>query len=301
MNKYLKPAQRDSAIRLDYILNSYKGAILRGEEGTGKTIIATQISEDRGNILWVAPAKDLKSIAGKVRSYQEEMGLARDDVFKFVSYQCFGNVNRMSIKELNKFDFIVFDECHNLRNWKNSHTQRFVRTHIPKYLFLSGTPMVKNPRDMIYVLRKCGLFKKQSTRDFDIFYFDAQPSQFGDFLERGAFQNEEHFQTNVDKVCHELEHKDINQNVGSLNIHMAYVAMDNPPPMPKDITKYTETKKKLGMLKAKAAKDIILHRIKENNIKTALILTHYHEVAEKVAKDLGFPLALKATRRIQGI
>ena len=293
MNRHLLPAQRSAVIRLEYILNKYRGAVLRGEEGVGKTIIAAQIAEERGDILYVAPAKDLDDIRKKIDKYKIEFGLAYEDNFTFVSYHKYADPVKMPASELKKYDFIIFDESHTLANWSASWTQRFVRSNFPKYLFLTATPMVTTPRGFLYVLRKCGLFSKQTTKDFDIFYFDAKPSKFGDFLERGEFQNEEHFQINVDKVAHELKHIDINPSTPPLNISIHNVDLENYIAKPIDITQYSRARVELGLEKAKASLGFIKSKLATEPV-PHLILTHHHKVAKYIAEELGLPLAINS-------
>ena len=282
----LFPAQKKAVALLDDILRRYKGAVLRGEEGTGKTLMASTIAESYEKVLWVCPAGVIKDIRAKIDEYKLDVDI------DLISYHGFGNVNKISAKDMKQYDFMIFDECHNLRNYKASWTTRFVRLRGPQqYLFLSGTPLLKSPMDFMYVLRKCGLWAGKSTNDFKIRYFGATPSKFGDFLDIGEFQNATCFQTQVDKVTALIKHKDIDSNMPNMNLHFEMVEGDYEKP--KDITKETTVRKEYGLRKVPQVAERIRAIRRENmGSKVSITLCHFHETAKGIHREIGGTLAL---------
>ena len=280
----LQPAQYDSKILLSNILRHFDGAILRGDEGCGKTPIATTIASEYEKVLWVMPAKDIPSTKAKVKGY----GLDAD--IDFISYHRFGNTRKFTRKDYHKYDLMIFDECQNLRNWKASWTKRFVRINSPQFLFLSATPMIKSPRDWLYVLRKCGLWKRMSTADWDIHFMSATPSKYRDGLDRGEFRHGDAFQIEVDKVCVELKNEDIDKDFPPLLVDHHILKGEYVPP--KDITQETKTRLSYDLKKVDEAVLYIDKVWRDEGIDTLLVLTYFHEVAQALESHLMGRLAL---------
>ena len=285
----LYPAQQDVVDKLKWILSDYNGAVLRGEEGTGKTIISAEVASTYEKVLYVGRAKDLKSLKAKMLQYTVDYKIPTQHI-EFVSYHKFGNIKKLPASELAKYDFFIFDECQHLRNWSASWTKRFVKLSKRPFLCLSGTPLVRSPKDFIYTLRKCGLWKGMGMDDIYVRYFDAKQSNYGDFKEFGEFQNAACFQIQVDKVTVELKHTDIDKDMPGFTININYVEGEYQPP--KDITEETETRKKHGIAKLPQVSKMIRKHWRENRVHTSLILCYFHETAKKLSKLIGVPTAL---------
>ena len=282
----LTPAQKRARIALTDILKNYRGAVLHGDMGVGKTWIACDVASKYKKILMVSNAAALKDLREKVTKYETATGNILD--IDLISYHKFADYKKVSAASLGKYDFFIFDEVQNLINYKAGKTSRFVRLSKGKYLHLSGTPMKKSPLDYIYVLRKCGLF--ESTEWFYKRYFNAQRSRYGDFMEKGAFRNAQCFQNHVDRVCVRLTEKDVQPDMPDINWSITKLKGEYTPP--EDITKETRTRLKAGFTKVSGAAADILKQIRENNITTGLILCHFHDVARAMKEELGFPIAL---------
>lgn len=263
------------------ILKRYRGAILRGEEGTGKTWVAADVASHYDKTLMIAQAKAVKDIKAKISEYERASGNILD--IEVISYHKFARLPKMP-----KADLFIFDECHELRNWKATWTKKFTRLKGDDFLFLSGTPLLKSPKDSMYILRKCGVIN--STEEFRKYYFGAEPSKFGDFLEDKQFRNAEDFQTMLDKVCIELKHSDIDKDMPGLSYSIIRVPGTYEPP--EDITKETKTRLLAGLSKVEYAGLAILEGIKNSGKNHALILCYFHETAKAMAEVLGCRIAL---------
>ena len=261
-------------------LTEYKGAILRADEGLGKTLMAAEAAKGK-NTLWVGPAASLKDVQKKVEAYDNEHSIT------FVSYHKFADINKLSAKEMRSYSFIVFDEAHYLRNYSAGWTQRFVRlsAHGRRFLFLSATPAIKSPKDYVYVLRKTGVYKDMSTTEWYQRYFDAKPSKFGDFLEFGEFRNAEDFKAHLLKVSYDVTQEQADKDIPPTNFE--FIKLKGVYTPPKDITGETRTRVDAGLLKQAMAAPHI-----RDKGRPALVLTNYHGCAELLAKHLGVSAAL---------
>ena len=266
-------------------LKRFDGAVLRGEEGTGKTLMASTMAESYQKTLWVCPAGVIKDLRTKIDSYKLDVDI------DLMSYHAFGNLKKTPAKTFKQYDFMIFDECHTLRNYKASWTTRFVKLRgAQQYLFLSGTPLLKSPKDFLYVLRKCGLWRGKPTEYFYKRYFGATQSKYGDFMELGDFQNKTCFQTQVDKVTTVIKHKDIDANMPDMNINIEVIEGDYEKP--KDITEETKVRKAFGLKKVPLVAKAIRRDRKQKDIKTSLTLCYFHETARELHRVLGGTLAL---------
>ena len=289
----LYPFQRRAVRIIQKIWKNNSGAILRGDEGIGKTIITAATCAMRKTLV-VAPARTLTGVREKLDQYAKA-GIPTD--IKLISYHHFADVSKISAIELSKYEIIVFDECHNLRNYKAGWTTRLCKLrHVGtdrKLLFLSATPMIKSPLDFIYVLRKTGVFDYMTMEELKIKYFDAKRSRYGDFLEMGEFRNAEDFQAHIDQVSYDIkqEEADSQMPVPNFNVHTIYKDSYKPP---KDITEETAMRLEAGLKKVPHAVKYIKKDIRTRRIGISLILCHFHEVAVELSEKLGFRCALNS-------
>ena len=123
-------------------------------------------------------------------------------------------------------------------------------------------------------------------------YFDAKRSRYGDFLELGEFQNGEDFQAHLDQVSYDIKQEDADSAIPVPSFHSQVIDKDYP--VPKDITEETACRLEAGLMKVPEAAEYIEHEIFNHNKKTSLVLCHFHEVAEALAKRLRFPVALNS-------
>ena len=272
--------QQRAVNTLAQMLKDWRGAILRADEGLGKTLMATELAKGK-RALWIGPAGSLKDVQKKVKAYDPE------HTIEFISYHGFGNLDKISAKELRLYNFFIFDEAHSLRNYSASWTQRFVRIapRGKRFLFTSATPAIKSPKDFVYILRKTGVYGDMSTHDWYKRYFDAKPSKFGDFLEFGEFQNHEDFRAHQLKVSYDITQEQADRDMPPAHIDLK--VLPGKWNMPKDITGETRARVDAGVLKSANAAAYI-----RKQDRPALILTHFHGCAELVAGNLGTDSAL---------
>ena len=267
--------QEEAAYKLAGILSDYSGAILQADEGLGKTLMAA-LTCDLGlfsKVLWVCPAASRNDTIKKLEDLKE-IGVEAE--FNVISYHKFGNPRTV----VNTYDLIIFDECHYLRNWGNSYTKRFVRIR-QKFLAMSATPVFKSVLDLTYVIRKTGAFGKLSSDAFKVKYFGAVPSNFGNHLTVGEFQNKEEFFTYADRTRIEITHESAGIGMGKADIKLQL--LEGTYKLPKDITESTECRVHCGKLKVADACEDILRNWRGQPM---LILTQFHDVAEEAMKLL---------------
>jgi len=108
---------------------------LNWETGTGKTIGALVIAHHHGfkNLLVVAPKSSHLS-------WQTESQYFPELKLSIVTYEAF----RDKIKDFSKYDFVIFDEAHRLKNNSAKMTRKAMKLamedDLPERLLLSGTP-----------------------------------------------------------------------------------------------------------------------------------------------------------------
>jgi len=108
---------------------------LNWETGTGKTIGALAIANHHGfkNLLVVAPRSSHLS-------WQTESQYFPELKLSIVTYEAF----RDKIDDFSKYDFLIFDEAHRLKNNSAKVTKKAVefamKNELPPRLLLSGTP-----------------------------------------------------------------------------------------------------------------------------------------------------------------
>ena len=281
----LLPAQKRAVIGLQGILAKQRGAVLRGETGVGKTFIAAEVAREYTNVLIICKASAIKDVGSKFDDY-------RPRTFDIMSYQAFGDVIKTPIEKLKGYDLIIFDECHFLANWSAAYTKRFVkdlRMKDIKYLFMSGTPMIKSAKDFLYVLRKCGCFANMTMEELKIHFFNATPSPYGKGMILGEFRNENEFQDAVDDYVYEITKAEVSRNHPQPKITTHILEGESADF--KDITECTKARKETGLRKVEGATYAIRKYWRDNRITTSIILCHFHEVAEEMGKALGVQVA----------
>ena len=280
----LTPKQKYTRIALEAVLEKYRGAVLRGDMGVGKTWIACDIASKYKNVLFVGKASSLADLRDKMSQYERDTGNLLN--ITAISYQGYANPKKMSTTQLSKYDLFIWDESHLLRNYSASYTTRYCRGTKGKHLHLSGTPLLNSPKDFLYVLRKCGLF--ESTDWFYKQYFNSHKSRTGYWV-HGEFRNEDCYQNHVDRVCVELHKKDVQSDMPDILFNVVDLPGKYSPP--EDITKETKTRIEAGLTKVKGAAKHISKTLRETGATRGLILCYFHEVAKKVSEELGAPVA----------
>ena len=97
------PAQRTAILRCKDILTRYNGAVLCGEEGTGKTPMVAQIIEDMDKVLYVCPAKSLDGIKGQMQDYDLFWNIDTGSI-DYMSYDGFANAVKLPAKKVSLID-----------------------------------------------------------------------------------------------------------------------------------------------------------------------------------------------------
>ena len=282
----LTPVQERIVVGLKGIIKRNNGAVLRGETGTGKTFIAGEIAKDYDRVLVVCEKpEDIKAKLNTINGLQS--------IHTVVHYRTFGDVAKFN---LTGYDFIIFDEAHNLRNYSSAATKRMIRlgTSHTKFLFMSGTMEVKTQLDSIYCYRKCGAFSELSMDEVKIKYFNGtternhhtgkffvKPQSLSD--ENGFYDERSNFDMTVTKQDIERDRPQIKVQVREL---------DGEATQFENITEATEARLKTTLAKVDQAVFDIRRTIRDKNISTAVILCHFHDVANKLAKKMGVPCAL---------
>lgn len=148
---FLRPYQLEGVDRLVEIVKSRKAAILADEPGLGKTIQVCEFINrtEPGFILIVCPASLRLNWAHELATWVVNSSLHID----VVSYE---QVVKNQLPE-NRYDLIVFDEAHYLKNPSAKRTKACLALQGDARLFLTGTPVVNRPIEMFPVLKSCGL------------------------------------------------------------------------------------------------------------------------------------------------
>lgn len=105
----LTPKQRSARISLERILGTYRGAVLHGDMGVGKTWIACDIAAKYKNVLFVGKAGALKSLKKKIELYQVTTGNILN--IELMSYDKFRDYDKVPASSLGKYDLFIWDEC----------------------------------------------------------------------------------------------------------------------------------------------------------------------------------------------
>jgi len=115
--------------------NKERKLYLNWETGTGKTLGALAIANANNfkNLLIVAPKSSHLS-------WQTESQYFQDLKLSIITYEAF----RDKVKDFSSYDFVIFDECHRLKNNSAKMTKKAIsyamENKLPPRLLLSGTP-----------------------------------------------------------------------------------------------------------------------------------------------------------------
>ena len=302
----LYPFQRRAFNVVSAILEQKGAAILRMDEGLGKTHVGAEIALDYNDVLWVTTGDQKKLV--KFREKLDKAIDGRESHIEVVNYQTFGNKTKLPITKLKQFQLVIFDEAHKMRNFGTRYTNRMVkemRRGSYHFLFMTATPAINSPKDYIYFMNKTDILD-------DIKGKEGLWAVYERFLNatkiRGAggkmvpqyedtLSHAEDFISRLDTITF-----DITQEVADA---------DMPPPIyelrtvdgeyetPADFTKHTEIRVKMGLDKVEQASNIILNDIKEHGVKKALVLCHFHAVAEAMRDKLGAKCALNSKQVLE--
>ena len=242
--------------------------------------MALEVAKDYERVLFVCKASARMDILRKAKAH----GAFKLEV---CSYNKFGDASKLSTSP---FDLIIFDECHMMANWKPAYTQRMTRIKDKKFLFMSGTPMNKSEKDLLYVLRKVGAFDDMTMEEVKVRYFNAQVTQFSKYPVCGKFQNEDEFYDRIDDYIITINKRDVDRDIPPVNVIIE--KLEGEHESFKDITECTEARLKTGMSKVIPVSRAIRNYIRNNYINTAVIHTHFHDVATALGKELSVPVAL---------
>ena len=281
----LLPAQKRAVAGLKKILSTKNGAVLRGGIGIGKTFMAGEIAKNYVRTLFVCEKpEDIK------KKLYQVAGLRN---FEVVHYKSFGDVTKTDI---GSYDFIVYDECHNLKNYSSSYTKRMVmlRGGSRKYLFMSGTPETTKELDSIYCYRKCGAFSNLSMDELKLKYFNGSmernPHTGKNFVKAHSLSDEDGFYDELDDYTIVLKKEDVGRNIPPVNIKVR--VLDGEPRDFEKITECTKARLETGLSKVDQAIVDIRKVWRSEGVSTSLILCHFHDVAKQIGMQLGIKPAL---------
>ena len=289
---YLPLFQRRAVNCLKGVIQKHGGAYLHGDMGIGKTIISAHLFEER--TLWVGPAKDLKGIRKKLDEYEELYGLKVNPTM--ISYNKFG---KYTARELRDYDMVVFDEAHQLRNYTASWTKTFVKSvRFQKMLFLSGTPYLKGKMDIIYPLRKLGVFSNFRTlKAAKQYFFNWEPVPGNtEAVVWGDLKREEDFDYLVDQVSYRIKKTDIDKDIPPPVYNL--VTVPGEIDVAENIQQMTQTDVKNGLNKVDFVADYIKKDKKKHGFSKCLILCRFHEVANAIGEKLESAPILENTDKI---
>ena len=256
--------------------DSYNGVILRGDEGCGKTIMALAIINwMKKKTLYVCDASAIEDTVEKLQLYKKSGFEVNMDI---TSYHMF----RREAFDTSKYEFFIFDECHNLRNWGADWTKKFSRVCRTKpFVAMSATPAINSPLDYIYMLLRSGAFGRMPATMYKKIFFGAEKSYFGDFVELKSFRNEDRFYTHAERVIVDIKAEDVDPEIGQAKIDIEYIEGDD----------YGEAKqfKDLVKVQTKAGLRKVTKHIKyiEKHINgRTLIYCKFHKTAKELKKHL---------------
>ena len=123
------------------ILNKYKMLYLAAETRTGKTLIALNLAENEGSILFVTTKSAIKGIRNTLS--QSELYLPHITI---TNYEQLHNLNQ------EEYDFVIVDECHKISSFPKKNLARkrldvFVGNDT-KIIWMSGTPHTESQSQM---------------------------------------------------------------------------------------------------------------------------------------------------------
>lgn len=155
----LRPYQKDGVQKLIELTTRRNAAILADEPGLGKTIqVAEFINKTNPDtVLIVCPA------SLRVNWDKELTKWILNHRHHYIRLASYEEVAR-NIGSFDRFDLVVFDEAHYLKNPTAKRTKHCLSLAAGKRLFLTGTPIVNRPMDMFPILKSIGL--KMSKTEF---------------------------------------------------------------------------------------------------------------------------------------
>lgn len=133
----------------ELIDNSQKNYIYPLDTGTGKTIISINHywKHAQGKkLLIVAPAQKVREGGWdrEIKKFKDYNKIDNID-YKVISY------HKLADAKVDKDTFIIFDECHYIKNYKGTQRSRFALTHSKKadgFCLLSATPASNGYQDL---------------------------------------------------------------------------------------------------------------------------------------------------------
>ena len=159
MKNTLRPYQKDGIQKLIELTTQRNAVILADEPGLGKTIqVAEFINETNPDtVLIVCPAPL------RVNWDKELTKWILNHRHHYIRIASYEEVAR-NIDSFDRFDLVVFDEAHYLKNPTAKRTKRCLSLAAEKRLFLTGNPIINRPMDMFPILKSIGL--KMSKMEF---------------------------------------------------------------------------------------------------------------------------------------
>lgn len=306
--KGLFPFQEKACNVIPCILEDRGACILRADEGTGKTHMAAYIAgEFYPKTLWVTKGDQqaLKYFKTKVNMAKELCGHP-DAEIDVINYNTFGDYNRLTGSELKKYDLLIFDECHKLRNFTTSWTNRFVMNTDRKnhhFLFLSATPAVNTPKDYIYYMNKADVFEDIKKEGGLWAVYERFLGSYKDVIKGREIPihgteliNKEDFISRLDQIKYDITQEQADDGMPP-PIYESHI-IEGEYGIAADFTKYTDHRVDAGIKKAPKAAEFIKEDMKKHNVKNAMVLCYYHTTAELVGEKLGLPVAL-TTKQVQ--
>ena len=280
--------QREAIECMKHVLSENKGTLLRADVGTGKTIMAQVVAQGYERILWVAKAKDLADLEAKLHKQSRGLKLNPKEI-RTISYHGFADRNKLSAKELAEYDLVIFDEAQMVAKASASWTRRLWKVNKPKMIFMTATPISQHPNEMLYLIRKCGVLDDfKDLKEVRMHFFGAKPSRFGDFLEIGELQNVTDFNARLNTIKVEVRHnkKDLPP------VDIEGIVLDGEWTDMTSIQDATASRRDNGLKKVPQVAKYIRRLMRKTP--TALIVTHFHEVANALGEELNITPSLDA-------
>lgn len=149
-NKQLRPYQLKGVQRMADIAKE-RDVLLADEPGLGKTIqVAEFVNQTRPtSVLIVCPASLRINWGKELEAWLTHKPGALD----IASY---GTAAKASDNLIHKWDLVVFDEAHYLKNPDAIRTKTCLKIPAHRRLFLTGTPIVNRPIDLWPILESMG-------------------------------------------------------------------------------------------------------------------------------------------------
>jgi SWI/SNF-related matrix-associated actin-dependent regulator 1 of chromatin subfamily A len=168
--------------------STYKEVLIADEMGLGKTLQALGVIKylQLKKVLIVCPASLKSNWAMEIKKWLPEYDsliLEKGEIGTYLGSNPIFITNYEKAKHVDsKFDLVVFDESHYLKNAKAQRTKEAKRIskNADRVILLTGTPILNRPLELVSqidILRKSSLFN--STWAFMMRYCDAKKTNFG--------------------------------------------------------------------------------------------------------------------------